>query len=86
MELTDKTCTITFSDNTEKTLVVASDAITYDNEKIKIPDKMEVDLDNIICKIDDISKIAILKAPITYARQDRDYGIELYNLSEDFTY
>lgn len=83
MELTDKICTITFTDNTSRELIVATDYITYNNERIDIPDKMKIG-DTFTCKIE--SGIAKLIVPIKYSRQAKNYGIELYNLSSSFTY
>ncbi len=83
MVLSDKTCTIKFTDNTERVLSVSTDSITYNNEQIDIPDKMKIS-DTITCEIK--NGIAKVKVPIKYSRQAKDYGIELYNLSSSFTY
>ena len=83
------TCKITYSDGV-KTLEFSNKSgsnkayIEYDDEKINIPDNMKIGDDKITCEI--INGIAKLKVPITYSRKDKDYGIELYNLSSSFTY
>lgn len=79
----DKTCIITFDNDTEKKLIVGTDNIVYNGEQINIQKKMKIS-DTITCEIE--NGIAKIKVPIKYSRKDKDYGIELYNLSTDFVY
>ena len=75
---TSRTCTITYSTGPID-LVVTDEYIVYNNEKISIPNNMKIE-SVVTCKIDD-NGIAKLKIPIKYAKQKKDYGIELYSIN-----
>ncbi|MBE6153147.1 MAG: hypothetical protein E7166_02815 [Firmicutes bacterium] len=80
---TTNTCTIEFGTITN-TLVVTDEYIEYNKERIDISEKMKVDKNGIICAID--NGIAKVKVPIKYIKDNKEYGIELYDITPDFSY
>lgn len=73
-------------DNSENPikLIIDKSYIEYDEERINIENNMKIDINNFELTsktVEENLNLIKLKVPIKYAREKKDYGIELYNLT-----
>ena len=80
-----RTVEILYDNGVRKSLIIDSDrdepSITYGKEKVKLADNMKIKNQNTLsCTPIDGKYLLELNVPISYIRNTKNFGIELYNI------